>query len=158
MVTFGAIYRPTQRPLDPGNSNINDVIATSQVGQLMQFCIYGDSAYMHLDESHIRARHNYDPLTARESIENRIMSSLREVIEWDYGDIGKYCRAGGELRRRWGWTRLYYNYHYYFYDYYYHNHNHNHNHQKSPLKRKRSEKSVRTRSRLSPRRHVQGDS
>jgi hypothetical protein len=73
-----------------GQSNLNDVVAGPQAGLPIQYVIYGDSAYMHLYESHIRARHNYDPLTARESIENRIMSSLRETIEWDYGDIGKY--------------------------------------------------------------------
>ncbi len=73
-----------------GHSNLNDVIAGPQAGLPIQYVIYGDSAYMHLDESHIRARHNYDPLTARECIEIRSMSSLRETIEWDYGDIGKY--------------------------------------------------------------------
>ena len=45
---------------------------------------------MHLDLSHIRARHNYDRLTEREKLENRVMSSCREIIEWDYGDIGRY--------------------------------------------------------------------
>jgi hypothetical protein len=47
-----------------GHSNLNDVVAGPQAGLPIQYVIYGDSAYMHLDESHIRARHNYDPLTA----------------------------------------------------------------------------------------------
>jgi len=72
------------------NSNLNEILRVAQLGNRMQYNIYGDSAYMHLDLSHIRARHNYDRLTEREKLENRVMSSCREIIEWDYGDIGRY--------------------------------------------------------------------
>jgi hypothetical protein len=72
------------------HSNLNDVIRDAQVGRRFQFNIYGDSAYMHLDASHIRARHNYTNLTDREKVENRVMSSVRECIEWNYGELVKY--------------------------------------------------------------------
>jgi len=72
------------------NSNLNDLWRDAQLGRPMQYCIYGDSAYMHLDLSHVRSRHNYELLTEREKVENRVMSSVRESIEWDYGDIGRY--------------------------------------------------------------------
>jgi hypothetical protein len=72
------------------NSNLNDIIAATHVGMRVQHCIYGDSAYANLDKSHLRARHNYEVLTDREKIENRVMSTLRETIEWDYGDVARY--------------------------------------------------------------------
>ncbi len=43
-----------------------------------------------LGRSHIRARHNYEHNTVRENLENKALSSCCEVIEWDYGDVGKY--------------------------------------------------------------------
>jgi len=72
------------------NSNLNAIIAAAQMDQPHQYCIYGDSAYATLYQSHRRARHNYDDLNDRENIENRVMSSLRETIEWDYGDVARY--------------------------------------------------------------------
>ena len=72
------------------NSNLNAIIAGAQMDQPHQYCIYGDSAYATLYQSHLRARHNYDDLSDREKIENRVMSSLRETIEWDYGDVARY--------------------------------------------------------------------
>ena len=38
------------------------------------------------------ARHQGDALSPREVLENRAMSSCRETIEWDYGDIGRYFK------------------------------------------------------------------
>jgi len=72
------------------HSTINDLIADEQLHHLLQYYIYGDSAYMTLDTTHIRARHNYDPNTVRENLENKALSSCREVIEWDYGDMGNF--------------------------------------------------------------------
>jgi len=61
-----------------------------QLGQLLQWKIYGDSAYIHVPDSHILCRHTNEPNTARQVAENKAMSSCREVIEWDYGDVGRY--------------------------------------------------------------------
>jgi hypothetical protein len=72
------------------HSDLNNKVRTIQIGKAMQFKIYGDSAYVHLSESHILARHNYEANTPQEVLENRVMSSCREQIEWDYGDIGRY--------------------------------------------------------------------
>jgi hypothetical protein len=72
------------------HSNINALIAASQAGQLLQYRIYGDSAYAVLSLSHVRARHQYEHNTPREVLENKVLSSCRETIEWDYGDIGRY--------------------------------------------------------------------
>jgi len=71
------------------HSDINEITATAQAGQLLQYFIYGDSAYCSLQNSHIRARHDYALNTMRENLENRALSSCREIIEWDYGDVGK---------------------------------------------------------------------
>lgn len=70
------------------DSEINRLIAELQLGEDFQFVIYGDSAYIYVNSSHIRARHNNNPNSVRHILENRSMSSCREVIEWDYGDIG----------------------------------------------------------------------
>ena len=71
------------------NSNLNDIIAGSQVLHDMQYCVYGDSAYANLDQSHLQARHKYELLTDREKVENRVMSTLRETIEWDRVDVAR---------------------------------------------------------------------
>jgi hypothetical protein len=62
--------------------DINDKIACAQAREFVQYYICGDSAYASLDTSHIRARHNH------EKLENRALSSAREIIEWDYGEVG----------------------------------------------------------------------
>jgi hypothetical protein len=74
------------------HSEINDKIARAQIRQDVQYFIYGDSAYATLDTSHIRARHNHEELTVREKLENRALSSVREIIEWDYGEVGNFFR------------------------------------------------------------------
>jgi hypothetical protein len=58
------------------------------VGLNKQFGIYGDSAYIYVSDSHIFARHHHLKKNKRQILENRCMSTCREVIEWDYGDVG----------------------------------------------------------------------
>jgi hypothetical protein len=70
------------------HSNINGTIAQLQAGEEFQYVVYGDSAFVIVMDTHVKARHTGDGLTARQVQENRCMSSCREVIEWDYGDIG----------------------------------------------------------------------
>ena len=53
--------------------------------------IYGDSAYVVIDEGPLSPRHQ-DPSTPRQVLENKAMSSCWETIEWDYGDIGRYFK------------------------------------------------------------------
>jgi hypothetical protein len=61
-----------------------------EMNQLHFYRIYGDSAYIVIDEGPLSARHqNPNP---RQVLENKAMSSCREVIEWDYGDIGRYFK------------------------------------------------------------------
>ena len=67
-------------------SDINALFATLQEGDLYQFVMYGDSIYPFL--SHLRSRHVGDNLSDRLTLENRMMSSCRETIEWDYGNVG----------------------------------------------------------------------
>lgn len=62
-------------------SRINEKIRALQADCALQFVIYGDSAYAILWDSHIRARHQYENLSAREVLENRRLSSCREAIE-----------------------------------------------------------------------------
>lgn len=71
-------------------SRINQLLAELQTGENLQFKVYGDSAYIVVNETHIRARHYGDNLSPRQILENRALSSCREIIEWDYGDVGKY--------------------------------------------------------------------
>jgi hypothetical protein len=70
------------------DSHINRLIVDLQLGNNFQFVVYGDSAYIHIPDSHVLARHNNNPNSARHILENRALSSSREVIEWDYGDVG----------------------------------------------------------------------
>jgi hypothetical protein len=70
-------------------SRLNEILVDMQLGQLLQWKIYGDSAYIHVPDSHILCRHTNEPNTARQVAENKAMS-CREIIEWDYGDVGRY--------------------------------------------------------------------
>ena len=54
------------------HSNINEIIAAAQRGREFQFCVYGDSAYAALGKSHLRARHNFENNTVRETLENTL--------------------------------------------------------------------------------------
>ena len=65
--------------------------ALLNVHDLNMYRIYGDSAYVVVNEGPLSARHQ-DPTTARQRLENLKMSSCRETIEWDYGDIGRYFK------------------------------------------------------------------
>lgn len=70
------------------HSHINDLIANLQTADILKYAIYGDSAYCITLYDFILARHDNPVNTPRENAENRSMSSCREVIEWDYGDVG----------------------------------------------------------------------
>jgi hypothetical protein len=69
-------------------SSINKRIAELQRGRNSQYFIYGDSAYLATPGSHTRSRHQ-EGGGPRAVLENRRLSSCREVIEWDYGDVGR---------------------------------------------------------------------
>lgn len=71
------------------DSHINDLLVDLQHDREYQWVIYGDSAYVHVPDSHILARHHNDNNTERQTLENRALSACRECIEWDYGDVGK---------------------------------------------------------------------
>lgn len=70
------------------DSNINEKLVELQQGREHQWVIYGDSAYVHVPDSHILARHHNIINTDRQNLENRCLSACRECIEWDYGDVG----------------------------------------------------------------------
>jgi nuclease HARBI1 len=64
--------------------------ALLNIYHLTNYRIYGDSAYVVIHVGNLSSRHqNPNP---RESLENRTLSSCRECIEWDYGDIGRYFK------------------------------------------------------------------
>lgn len=68
------------------DSHINERLVQMQLGEERQWVIYGDSAYVHVPDSHILARHNNEFNTERQTLENQTLSACRECIEWDYGD------------------------------------------------------------------------
>jgi hypothetical protein len=88
----GHVYGPIsirRNDLTTANwSRINDLWVALQQGEEYQYTIYGDSAYIVLGYSHIKARHTVDPMPPRLVLENKCLSSCRETIEWDYGNIG----------------------------------------------------------------------
>ena len=69
-------------------SRINDLLVDLQLGQEFQWVIYGDSAYIHVPDSHILARHHNEINTVCHTLENQTRSACRKCIEWDYGDVG----------------------------------------------------------------------
>lgn len=71
-----------------GKSEINEKIANIQRLDPFQYKSYGDSAYSW--DTHLRGRHDNEPNSDRQTCENIAMSSCRETIEWNYGDIGRY--------------------------------------------------------------------
>lgn len=71
------------------NSGIDDLLTVFQQGYINQYCVYGDSAYTIFNLANVRARHNNEVNTLREILENKAMSSARQTIEWDYGDVSK---------------------------------------------------------------------
>jgi hypothetical protein len=70
-------------------SEINDKLATLSEQLGVEYYVYGDSAYITNVYDFVKARHEGDNLTPRQSLENRVLSSARECIEWDYGEVGK---------------------------------------------------------------------
>ena len=71
------------------DSDVNQKIVDMQINEPLQWVVYGDSAYVHVPDSHILARHHNEVNTERQNQENRCLSACRECIEWDYGDVGK---------------------------------------------------------------------
>jgi nuclease HARBI1 len=69
------------------DSNLNQKLSDLQRNEIVQYKVYGDSAYIVLSESHIRARHHNVNNTEREILENKVMSSCRQSIEWNYNDL-----------------------------------------------------------------------
>ena len=85
------------------DSNINNQLVQLQLGKDLQWVIYGDSAYIHVPDSHILARHHNELNTDRQNLENKSLSSCRECIEWDYGDVGAMsipCPYAGVMSTR----------------------------------------------------------
>jgi hypothetical protein len=70
------------------DSLINDLLQQCQAGEAISYCTYEDSAYIVVIDTNVLARHFVEPLSVRDVLENRVLSSCREVIEWDYGDVG----------------------------------------------------------------------
>lgn len=55
-----------------------------------KYCVYGDSAYAIFLLQCIRSRHGNVINNPRLILENKALSSARQVIEWDYGDVSKF--------------------------------------------------------------------
>ena len=72
-------------------SDINAKFAQSQLGRTLQFKLYGDSAYQYLVDSHIASRF-VNPV-GNQNYLNECMSSMREIIEWHYGDLCQYFKC-----------------------------------------------------------------
>lgn len=68
-----------------GHSEILSSIKDIQLGENLQYVIYGDSAYLLIRDTHLRCRHSGDRLTPIQQTENAAMSSCRESIEWNFG-------------------------------------------------------------------------
>ena len=76
-------------------SDISAKLEALQEGMDFTFCTYGDSAYVCVRDLFVQCRNTlwqHDPLPVRQRkvLENVCLSSCREVIEWDYGDVGTY--------------------------------------------------------------------
>lgn len=71
-------------------SRFNAKLDQLQANDEYKYVVYGDSAYLLVSYDFIKARHNNVINTPRQVLENRALSSCRETIEWDYGDIGRY--------------------------------------------------------------------
>ena len=74
-------------------SELSEKLALLQRDQELTYCIYGDSAYVCVRNDWIQCRHTLYAVEPREvrvqkHAENLALSSCREVIEWDYGDVG----------------------------------------------------------------------
>ena len=71
-------------------SDINGKLAALQESEEHQYVVYSDNAYLLVNYSHVRARHNHSPNTPREILENSAMSTCGETIEYvDYRNVLK---------------------------------------------------------------------
>lgn len=66
-------------------SNINTRLRELQIGNDVQYKVYGDSIFPVL--SHLRRKHKNHPNTAQQSAQNAAMKKGRVTVEWDYGRI-----------------------------------------------------------------------
>ena len=76
-------------------SELSEKLELLQRGQELTYAIYGDSAYVCVRNKWILCRHTLYADESREvrirkHAENLALSSCREVIEWDYGDVGTF--------------------------------------------------------------------
>ena len=76
-------------------SELSEKLALLQRDDVLTYCIYGDSAYVCVRNEWIQCRHTLYADEPREErirkhAENLALSSSREVIEWDYGDVGRF--------------------------------------------------------------------
>jgi hypothetical protein len=81
-------------------SDLNKKLAELQKGDDLQYSsIYGDSAYIVLDDSHIiKSRHAGGNLTDRQVLENSISSTFREAVEWHFRDLtAMWCTLDWKL-------------------------------------------------------------
>lgn len=65
------------------DSRLNARIAEVQVGNVNQYCSYGDSIFPNY--SHCKSRHRGDQLNAVNRLQNAGMGSMRIANEWHYG-------------------------------------------------------------------------
>jgi nuclease HARBI1 len=71
------------------NEKVVELLSDSQV----QYVMYGDSAYIHVRDSHVLTRFSGENLTPFEIALNRALSACRETVEWDYGNIQRLWSA-----------------------------------------------------------------
>jgi hypothetical protein len=72
-------------------SHLNEKLSNLQQHEIIPYKVYGDSAYALLNYQFIRARHQNEVNTPQEILENEVMSSLRESVEWNYSHLkGKW--------------------------------------------------------------------
>lgn len=74
-------------------SDISARLGRLQRNEQFSYATYGDSAYVGVRDAFIQCRQTlfqHEPLDrrVRKNLENVCLSSCREVIEWDYGDVG----------------------------------------------------------------------
>lgn len=74
-------------------SAINRKLAILQQHELVQYRVYGDSAYTTPILSHVRARHSHYHLTPQEILENQVRNSCRQSIEWNYGHLSSLFKT-----------------------------------------------------------------
>ena len=86
---------PVSPPRCEQMSELSEKLALLQRDEVLTYCIYGDSAYVCVRNEWIQCRHTLyadEPWEVRveKHAENLALSSCREVIEWDYGDVGTF--------------------------------------------------------------------